>query len=167
MSQHVLQHVFGIPTPLGIATAYHIFNQTRSKSQVVLDNRIGIGISYERLQRQLTTQSVKAMQQVETDGVYVPETMTKTAKFPMCLPWTIWTGRRRHWRVGVSMPLLQSSLKTRRLRGPRKLLDCPLPLQTKERLSLMLMTHLFPNAISQLNTGRRLGHFTILRNWRV
>ncbi|XP_030833483.1 uncharacterized protein LOC105441519 [Strongylocentrotus purpuratus] len=82
MSQYVLQHVFGIPTPLGISTAYYIFNQTRSKSQVVMNNRTGLGISYERLHRQLTAQSVKAMQQVETDGVYIPETMAKNSEIP-------------------------------------------------------------------------------------
>jgi len=74
------QHIFGVATPLGIATAYHIFNQTRSKSLVMLNNRLGFGISYERLQRQLTAESEKVMQQVETDGVYVPETMTKNCK---------------------------------------------------------------------------------------
>lgn len=82
MSQHILQHVSGVPTPLGIATAYHIFNQTRSKSLIMLSNRLGLGISYERLQRQLTAQSEKVMQQVETDGVYVPEIMTKNCKIP-------------------------------------------------------------------------------------
>ncbi len=69
MSHYVLQHVFGIPTPLGIATAYLIFNQTPSKS-LVLNHRIEIGISYERFHCQLTTQSVKVMQQIETGGVY-------------------------------------------------------------------------------------------------
>ena len=69
MSHYVLQHVFGIPTPLGVATAYLIFNQTPSKS-LVLNHRIEIGISYERFHCQLTTQSVKVMQQIETDGVY-------------------------------------------------------------------------------------------------
>ena len=82
MSQHVLQLVFGIPTPLGIATAHYIFNQTRSKTLVTLNNRVGIGISYELLQCQLTAQSVKAMQQVETEGVYIPPGMTKNCKTP-------------------------------------------------------------------------------------
>ena len=73
MSQHILQHVTGVATPLGIATAYHIFNQTRSKSLVMLNNRLGLGISYERLQRQLTIESEKVKQQVETDGVYTSQ----------------------------------------------------------------------------------------------
>jgi len=46
----------------------------------MLNNRLGLGISYECLQRQLTAESEKVMQQVETDGVYVPETMTKNCK---------------------------------------------------------------------------------------
>jgi len=73
MSQHILQHVSGVATPLDIATAYHIFNQTRSKSLVMLNNRLGLGISYERLQRQLTIESEKVKQQVETDGVYTSQ----------------------------------------------------------------------------------------------
>lgn len=102
MSQYVLQHVFGIPTPLGTATAYYIFNQTRSRSQVVLNNRTSIGTSYECLHRQLTAQSVKAMQQVETDVLTPQRPWQENAKLPMCLPWTIWTGRRRkHLKVGV------------------------------------------------------------------
>lgn len=82
ISEHILQNLFGVPTPLGIATAYHIFNQTRSKSLITLNNRLGLGISYERLQRQLTAESEKVMLQVETDSVYVPEAMTKNCKFP-------------------------------------------------------------------------------------
>ena len=64
MSQHVLQHVSEVPTPLGIATAYHTFNQTCSKSLITLNNRLGLGISYEHLKRQLKPESEKVMQQV-------------------------------------------------------------------------------------------------------
>ena len=35
ISQHILQLVSGVPTPLGIATAYHVYNQTRSKSLII------------------------------------------------------------------------------------------------------------------------------------
>ena len=48
----------------------------------MLNNRLGLGINYERLQRQLTAESEKVMLQVETDGVYVPETMMKNCKIP-------------------------------------------------------------------------------------
>ena len=82
ISQHILQLVSGVPTPLGIATAYHVYNQTRSKSLITLNNRLGMGISYERLHRQLTAQSEKVMQQVATDGVYVPDTMSKNCTIP-------------------------------------------------------------------------------------
>ena len=40
MSQQILQHSFGIHTPLGIATA-HYSNQTHSKSLITLNNRLG------------------------------------------------------------------------------------------------------------------------------
>ena len=41
MSQQILQHVSGIQTPLGIATAHYVFNQTLSKSLITLNNRLG------------------------------------------------------------------------------------------------------------------------------
>ncbi|KAK5916166.1 hypothetical protein CesoFtcFv8_001688 [Champsocephalus esox] len=34
------------------------------------------------MQRQLTAQSEKVMQQVETDGVYIPDTMMKNSEIP-------------------------------------------------------------------------------------
>ncbi|XP_034038500.1 uncharacterized protein LOC117521252 [Thalassophryne amazonica] len=82
MSQQMLQHVSGIPTPLGTANAYHLYNQTRSKSLIKLSNRVGQGISYDRLQRQLTAQGARIMQQVEEDGVFVPENMTHASRTP-------------------------------------------------------------------------------------
>ena len=48
MSQQILQHSFGIHTPLGIATAHyitiataHYSNQPHSKSLITLNNRLG------------------------------------------------------------------------------------------------------------------------------
>ena len=78
-SQQLLQHITSVPTPLAIATAYSVFNQTRSKSLIMLNYRLGQGISYERLQRQLTTQSANIMQQVAEDGVCIPDGMTHGA----------------------------------------------------------------------------------------
>jgi hypothetical protein len=82
VSQQLLQHISGMPTPLGTATAYHVFNQTRSKSLITLNNRLGQGITYDCLQRQLTAQSATIMQQVEEDGVYIPENMSHNCKTP-------------------------------------------------------------------------------------
>jgi len=73
-SQQLLQHIAGVPTPLAIATAFSVFNQTR-----MLNHRLGQGISYERLQRQLTTQSANIMQKVAEGGVYIPDGMTHGA----------------------------------------------------------------------------------------
>lgn len=81
-SQQLLQHVTGIVTPLGIASAFHVYNQTRSKSLITVNNRLGQGISYDRLQRQLTAQSANIMQQVEEDGVYIPEDMAYNNETP-------------------------------------------------------------------------------------
>ncbi|KAF3844264.1 hypothetical protein F7725_013605 [Dissostichus mawsoni] len=54
----------------------------RAENKLSGDALIGAWISYERMQRQLTAQSEKVMQQVETDGVYVPETMMKNSEIP-------------------------------------------------------------------------------------
>ena len=59
--QQLIQHVSGIATPLGIATAYHVYNKTRSKALITLNNRLGAGISYDTLQRQLTSQCATIM----------------------------------------------------------------------------------------------------------
>ena len=82
MSQQILRHTFGKPTPLGIATTHYVFNQTRSKSLITLNNRLGQGISYERMHRQLTLQCVKIMQQVEEVDVCIPENMSNNKKMP-------------------------------------------------------------------------------------
>ena len=76
VSQQLIQHVSGIATPLGIATAYHVYNHTRSKALITLNNRLGTGISYDTLQRQLTSQCATIMQQMDQDGVYIPENMS-------------------------------------------------------------------------------------------
>ena len=44
MSQRILQHTFGIHTPLEIATTHSLFNQTHSKSLITLNNRLAQGI---------------------------------------------------------------------------------------------------------------------------
>ena len=80
-AQQLLQHMTGVPTPLGIVTAYDVFKQTRSKSLITLNNRLGQGISYDRLHRQMTAQRLRIMQKVE-DGVYIPENMTQHQKTP-------------------------------------------------------------------------------------
>ena len=55
VSQQLIQHVSGIATPLGIATAYHVYNKTRNKALITQNNRLDTGISYDTLQRQLTS----------------------------------------------------------------------------------------------------------------
>jgi len=59
MSQQLLQQASSIPTPLAIASSYHIYNQTRSKSLITLNKRLGLGLNYDSLHRQLTSQSAK------------------------------------------------------------------------------------------------------------
>jgi len=76
LSQQMLQHTAGVTTPLSIGTSYHIYNQTRSKSLITLNNKLKQGISYDTLQRQLTATSTSIQQQVETEGIYIPDNMT-------------------------------------------------------------------------------------------
>jgi len=62
VSQQLIQHVSRIATRLGIATAYHVYYETRGKALITLNNRLGTGISYDTLQRQLTSQCATIMQ---------------------------------------------------------------------------------------------------------
>ncbi|KAI0242904.1 hypothetical protein LSAT2_010532, partial [Lamellibrachia satsuma] len=76
VSQQLLQHVSGMPTPLGIATDYHVQNQTRRKALITLNNRLNLGINYDRLQRQFASQCANIMQPIEEDGVYFQENVS-------------------------------------------------------------------------------------------
>lgn len=76
IGQQVLQHIGGVVTPLAVGTAYHLYNQTRSKELITLNNRLGQGISYDRLQRQLTAKTASIMQQIDEDGAFVPDEMS-------------------------------------------------------------------------------------------
>lgn len=77
LSQQILQHACGMPTPLSIATAYHLYNQTRSKALITFSNRLHQSISYDTLHRQLTSLSTDIMLQMEDDGIYIPGNMTR------------------------------------------------------------------------------------------
>ena len=59
-----------------------IYNQTKSKEFTTLNNRLCQGICYDTLQRQLTSQTVSIMQQVEEDGVLFPAEMTHNPSTP-------------------------------------------------------------------------------------
>ncbi|MES9880475.1 MAG: hypothetical protein ABW185_06285, partial [Sedimenticola sp.] len=76
LSQQMLHHTSGVMTPLGIGTTYSLYNETRSKSLVTLNNKLKQGISYDTLQRQLTAKSTEIQQAVEQTGIYIPENMT-------------------------------------------------------------------------------------------
>ena len=79
-SQQLLQHTCGMPTPLSTATAYHLYNQTRSKTLITLSNRLHQSISYETLHRQLTSLSENIMLQMDADGgIYIPDNMTRNS----------------------------------------------------------------------------------------
>ena len=82
MSQQLLHQVSGVLTPLSVGTSYHLYNQTRSKELITLNNRLGQGISYDTLQRKLTSQTAAIMQQVEKDGVFIPAEMTHHPSTP-------------------------------------------------------------------------------------
>ena len=71
MSQYILQQITGMQTPLSIATAHHLYNETRSKSLVTLNNKLGQGISYNSLHRQ-----------VENYGVFIPENISTASELP-------------------------------------------------------------------------------------
>ena len=83
MSQQLPYQVSGVITPLSVGTSYHIYNKTtKSMEFITLNNRLGQGISYDTFQRQLTSQTVSIMQQVEEDGVLIPAEMTHNPSTP-------------------------------------------------------------------------------------
>ena len=82
MSQQLLYQVSGVITPVSVGTSYHIYYQTKSKEFLTLNNMLGQGISYDTLQRQLTSQTVSIMQQVEEDGVLISAEMTHNPPTP-------------------------------------------------------------------------------------
>ena len=98
MFQQLIQHVSRIATPLGIATASHVYNKTRNKALITLNNRLGSGISYDTLQRQLTSQCATIMQQIDQDGVYIPENMSHNQSIAS-LQWKIWIKKRSHLKA--------------------------------------------------------------------
>ena len=61
VSQHLLQQVASVITPLAIGTSYHLYNKKRSKELITLNNKLDMGISNDSLQRQLTLQSANIM----------------------------------------------------------------------------------------------------------
>ena len=77
MSQQLLYQVSVVISPLSVGTSYHIYNQTKSKEFIMLNNRLGQGISYD-----LTSKTVSIMQQVEEDGVLIPAEMTHNPSTP-------------------------------------------------------------------------------------
>ena len=64
------------PSLCGHLLPYIYITKKKSKVFITLNNMLGQGISYDSLQRQLTSQKVSIMQQVEEDRVLIPAEMT-------------------------------------------------------------------------------------------
>ena len=69
---------------------------------VKLSHRLWQGISYDRLQKQLTEKTMQVCQQVDQDGVYIPAD-TLLDVLLIKLPWTILIGYRELLKVELSM----------------------------------------------------------------
>ena len=82
VSQQLLFQIAGVTTPLAVGTACHLYNQTRSKSLITLNNKLGQGISYETMQRQLTSKCTDIVQQIEEAGVYIPPNISQQCSVP-------------------------------------------------------------------------------------
>ena len=89
MSQQILQHTFGIHTPLGIATAHYLFNHTHSKSLNTLNNRLAHGIRSCSRWKKLVCTFHKAC--------------LTTGRCHTSLQWTIQIARKRNKRVVAAM----------------------------------------------------------------
>ena len=86
MAQQMLHHVTPMNTPLSVGTAYYLYNQTRCKALVTLNNKLHVGISYDTLHRQLTSQCEEIMMEIEETGVYIPQNITPNTRYPPVFP---------------------------------------------------------------------------------
>ena len=111
----MLQQVSGVVTPVGVATAYHLYNQTRSESLITLNNKLGQGISYDSLHRQFTSQSLIIMQRIEENEVYVPQNMSYNGRLPHLFAMDNLDWKKKTLEGGASMQRLQSSLNHQKI----------------------------------------------------
>jgi hypothetical protein len=86
MAQQMLHHVTPINTPLSVGTSYYLYNRTRSKSLITLCNKLHVGISYDTLHRQLTSQCEEIIMKIEEEGVYIPQNINLNTRYPPVYP---------------------------------------------------------------------------------
>lgn len=83
LAQDVCQTVAGIPIPKHTGTVLHILKETRSKATVTLLNRLRNCISYQDVQRYITTMVRSVDEQTAVDGALIP-TNLKVERFTQC-----------------------------------------------------------------------------------
>lgn len=80
MSQYILYAICKVPTPLSLGIAFHIYNETRSKSLITLLNHLNVSVSYDTFHRYLTGVCEQMMDAEKEDGIFCPPAV-KGCKF--------------------------------------------------------------------------------------
>jgi len=72
LSQYILNAICKIPTPLSLGIAFHIYNETRSKSLITLLNHMNMSVGYDTFHRYITAICEQMMDAEKEDGMYSP-----------------------------------------------------------------------------------------------
>ena len=71
LAQDIMFQSQGIATPKHLALSVHLHYKTRSKSLLLLLNRLGYGVSFTTLQRLLTSKATSIEETINQTGVYI------------------------------------------------------------------------------------------------
>lgn len=69
-----------IPTPLSLGIAFHVYNETRSKSLISLLNHMNLSVGYDTFHRYITAMCEQMMDDEKEEGIYTPAAI-KGCKF--------------------------------------------------------------------------------------
>ena len=72
LSQYILYAICKIPTPLSFGIAFHIYNETRSKSLITLLNHMNVSVGYDTFHPYITAMCEQIMDAEKEDGMYSP-----------------------------------------------------------------------------------------------
>ena len=64
------------PTPLALGTAFHLYNETRSKKLLTTFNRLNQSVSYTTFQRYLTGMCENIIDVEQKEGIYIPPNLS-------------------------------------------------------------------------------------------
>jgi len=71
MCQQMMYAICKTPSPLTLGTAFHVYNETRSKNMITLLNHMNDSVSYSTFQRYLTSLCEQIMDIEKSEGIYI------------------------------------------------------------------------------------------------